>query len=156
MAMTTPEQELKSRYEQLSDDALLELWQQNTLTDTAKQILRVELQQRGISVPVNEMVEADKELDAHANARVEFDNNGKWVTVAQFSLGTEAHIFRARLEAENIPAYVADEHQINANWLWSNALGGVKVRVPETCVERAYAVMQALETGEFDIDKAGD
>jgi len=148
--MTTPESELKARYEQLNDESLLDLWRQNTLTETAKAVLQVELEARGVSY--KSAKEISPELSEEPGEWLEFENNGKWVTVAQFSLGTEAHIFRARLEAENIPAYVADEHQITANWLWSNALGGVKVRVPEVYAERAYVILRALESGEYDID----
>tara|TARA_R100001143_G_scaffold755_1_gene2242 strand:- start:4968 stop:5165 length:198 start_codon:yes stop_codon:yes gene_type:complete len=46
-------------------------------------------------------------------------------TVATFSFPHEAHIARAKLESEGIPALVADEHTINMQWLYSNALGGV-------------------------------
>jgi hypothetical protein len=48
-------------------------------------------------------------------------------TVATFSKPEEAHLFRTRLEAAGIPAYVQDEHLIQMDWLYSNAIGGVRV-----------------------------
>jgi predicted amidophosphoribosyltransferase len=44
------------------------------------------------------------------------------VTVATFNYPLEAHLSRAKLESEGIKAFVADEHMINANWLYSIAV----------------------------------
>lgn len=63
-------------------------------------------------------------------------------TVATFSFPHEAHIVRAMLEAEGIPAIVADEHTINMDWLYSNALGGVKVQVPEAMLADAAEILK--------------
>ncbi|MGJ3255801.1 MAG: DUF2007 domain-containing protein [Alcanivorax sp.] len=46
------------------------------------------------------------------------------ITVARFSMPDEAHIAKSRLESEGIPAFVADEHTVGMNWLYSNAMGG--------------------------------
>ena len=64
------------------------------------------------------------------------------VTVASFSFPHEAHIARASLEAAGIPAVVADEHTISMQWLYSNALGGVKVQVPERVAVQARDALQ--------------
>ena len=52
-------------------------------------------------------------------------------TIATFSKPEEAHLFRTRLEAAGIPAYVQDEHLIQMDWLYSNAIGGVRVQVAD-------------------------
>ncbi len=62
-------------------------------------------------------------------------------TVASFSFPHEAHIARAKLESESIPATLADEHTIAMQWLYSNALGGVKVQVPTPFAERAIEIL---------------
>lgn len=54
----------------------------------------------------------------------------RWVTVASFSLSTEAHLARLKLEHENIDCVIVDEHMISTNWLLSPALGGIKLQVP--------------------------
>lgn len=64
-----------------------------------------------------------------------------WVTVASFSLPYEAHLARARLEAEGLTVWVADEHTISMQWLYSNALGGVKVNVREGQELRALDIL---------------
>ena len=50
--------------------------------------------------------------------------------IASYSFPYEAQIAKASLRAANIPAFITDEHTINMNWLYSNALGGVRVFVP--------------------------
>lgn len=52
-----------------------------------------------------------------------------WVTIARYDLPYEAQIARARLQAEGIDTFIADEHTINMQWLYANALGGVKLQV---------------------------
>lgn len=63
------------------------------------------------------------------------------VTISRYSFPYEAHIARARLETEGIPAFVADEHTINMQWLYSDALGGVRLQVPEPYAQAAQAIL---------------
>jgi len=64
-----------------------------------------------------------------------------WVTIAAYSLPYEAHLAKARLEAEGLEVMVADEHTISMQWLYSNALGGVKVNVREGYELRALDIL---------------
>jgi hypothetical protein len=76
------------------------------------------------------------------------------VTISRYSMPYEAHIARARLDSEGIPAFVADEHTINMQWMYSNALGGVRLQVPESYAEAAIEVL--AEDREQDlIDQEG-
>src|SRR4051794_11293868 len=52
-------------------------------------------------------------------------------TLATFSKPEEAHLFRMRLEAAGIQAFVQDEHIVQMDWLYSNAIGGVRVQVAD-------------------------
>ena len=72
------------------------------------------------------------------------------ITVARYSLPYEAHLARARLEAEDIPAFVMEEHTINMQWLYSNALGGVRLQVPQGFEADAAAVL--AENREPDLE----
>ena len=63
------------------------------------------------------------------------------ITVARYSLAIEAHVARAKLESEGIPAFVADEHMITADWLYSNAMGGVRLQVPNSCADAAREIL---------------
>ena len=45
------------------------------------------------------------------------------------------------LEAEGIPARIADEHTVGAFWLYSEAVGGVKLMVAPEDLERAARLL---------------
>lgn len=62
-------------------------------------------------------------------------------TIATFSYPTQAHILRTRLEAEGIETFIADELTITGNWLYSNAVGGVKLQVRESDMARAREIL---------------
>jgi len=62
-------------------------------------------------------------------------------TIATFSFPYEAHIAKSHLESENIPAFVADEHTINMQWLYSNAMGGVRLQVPTIRADKAIEII---------------
>jgi Putative prokaryotic signal transducing protein len=62
-------------------------------------------------------------------------------TVATYSFPYEAQIARAKLDSEGIPAFVADEQTINMQWLYSNALGGVRLQVPKQFAQQASEIL---------------
>ncbi len=64
------------------------------------------------------------------------------VKLAAYTTAPEAHIVRGRLESEGIAAVVADEHMVGANWFYSQAIGGVRVLVPESELKRAKEILQ--------------
>jgi Putative prokaryotic signal transducing protein len=70
-------------------------------------------------------------------------------TIATFSFPYEAQIARARLDSEGIPAFIADEHTINANWLYSNAFGGVRLQVPRELAGEAYEILREDHSEEL-------
>jgi len=69
------------------------------------------------------------------------------VTVAAFRDPHTAHIARSLLETEGIPAFVDYEHHVGMNWMYSRALGGVRLRVPEADAERAKELLGAADAG---------
>ncbi len=82
------------------------------------------------------------------------------VTVGRYSFPYEAHLHKGLLEAAYIPAFIADEHTINMDWLYSNALGGVRLQVPAGYAEQARAVLAEVaeqnRTGEVSAAVAED
>ena len=76
--------------------------------------------------------------------------------VSVHTIAMDAHIIKGRLEAEGIPAYLTDDQYITMDWMFSQALGGVKVRVPYVYRERAIAVLNNNQSGDFDLSKATD
>lgn len=63
------------------------------------------------------------------------------VTIASFSFPHEAHLAKAQLDAAGIPGFIADEHTINMQWLYSDAMGGVRLQVPAEFAEEAKALL---------------
>jgi len=68
-------------------------------------------------------------------------NDSRFTTIASFSFPHEAQIAKTSLDAAGIPAFIADEHTINMQWLYSNALGGVKLQVPLQFAEKAKELL---------------
>lgn len=64
------------------------------------------------------------------------------VTVASFSTALEAHLAKGKLESSGIWATVFDEQVVNTNWMYSNAIGGVKVKVHERDIADARAILR--------------
>lgn len=62
--------------------------------------------------------------------------------IAAYSFPHEAQLARSKLEAFDIPAFVLDEHTINMQWLYSDALGGVKLAVPASLEARARLLLE--------------
>ena len=72
------------------------------------------------------------------------DGDGKpvrWVTVATFWTSAETHIARLKLESEGIECMIVDENLVATDWLWANALGGIKLQVPEEDLQRARELL---------------
>ena len=80
------------------------------------------------------------------------DYEGDLVTIARDLTPTDAHMLCACLQAAGLPASLADAHLVQANPLWSVAVGGVKLRVPDVHVREAKQVIAAFERGEFALD----
>lgn len=65
----------------------------------------------------------------------------KLVTVASFTDVIEAKIVQSMLEAEGINCYVQDENIIGMNWMYSAAVGGVKLKVKESDKDEALVLL---------------
>jgi hypothetical protein len=48
---------------------------------------------------------------------------------------------KSQLESAGVPVFIADESTIGMNWLYSNALGGVKLQVPESLALEAQELL---------------
>ena len=63
------------------------------------------------------------------------------VVIASFGRPWEAHLAKARLEAEGIRAFLLDEQAISVNPFYSPALGGVKLTVAAHDATRARELL---------------
>mgnify|MGYP006281632873 CR=1 FL=1 len=63
------------------------------------------------------------------------------VTIDTYDNLADAHIAKGRLEAEGIPAELADAHLVQTDWLYSAAVGGIKLQVAEEDAGRARGIL---------------
>jgi Putative prokaryotic signal transducing protein len=63
------------------------------------------------------------------------------VASGSFTFPDEAKLARALLQSANIPNYLENEHTLAANWMWTNALGGLRLLVPARFLEDAREVL---------------
>ena len=64
------------------------------------------------------------------------------IPIATFSRHIEAELARSKLEAEGLPAFVADSNIVRLNWFLSGAVGGAKVLVRAQDESRALEILQ--------------
>jgi predicted RNA-binding Zn-ribbon protein involved in translation (DUF1610 family) len=65
------------------------------------------------------------------------------ITIARFRDLAEAELARGKLEAEGIPAFLADQCLVGLDWNYSNAVGGVRLQVPKEYAEEARDILKA-------------
>lgn len=71
--------------------------------------------------------------------------NNKWVLLRAFSNNLEANVVCSFLNSQGIETQSKDEHIVNINWLYSNAVGGVKVMVHEGDFKKAVELLENQE-----------
>ena len=79
--------------------------------------------------------------------------DGDLIMVARLFDPTEAEMLRGRLEAEGVPAIVADAHTARVISALQVAIGGVRILVPEAYLEKAREVLRADARGDYAIDE---
>ena len=62
-------------------------------------------------------------------------------TIATLDNLTQAFLLRSMLEANDIPAFIPDENTIQTDWTLINAIGGIRVQVPDDFQEDAKLVL---------------
>ncbi|WOO42797.1 DUF2007 domain-containing protein [Rubellicoccus peritrichatus] len=70
------------------------------------------------------------------------------VTIASFSTLIEAQLKKTQLESEGISAFIPDENMIQLDWLYTNAIGGVRLQVSPEDVETAMEILNSKPVEE--------
>ncbi|MEK7449779.1 MAG: DUF2007 domain-containing protein [Planctomycetota bacterium] len=68
-------------------------------------------------------------------------NPEKFVTIAVFDNSTAANFYKSRLEAEGIDCFIEDEHIVNMYWFYWNAVGGIKLKVKESDIQKVKEIL---------------
>jgi len=114
-----------------------------SLTELGKAALRLELARRGLEI---ELAESAAENAATSNL----------ITLRQFRDLPEALLAKGALESSGIQCFLADDITIRMDWLWSNALGGIKLCVKSEDVDAAAQLLdQGIPEG-FDVKGVGE
>lgn len=67
------------------------------------------------------------------------------ITFKTFDNAIDAHILRLKLESEGISCFIFDEHVVSVNPLYSNLVGGVKIKINEEDLIHAKNVVYEIE-----------
>ena len=140
-------------YAALTDGELQQLAREGTsLTEEARATLAAEIARRGMAVETAEIGTSetgalDPAMSAEDSAaprrRAEMRD---LLTIRQFRDLPEALLAKSALESAGIECFLGDDNLIRMDWLWSNLLGGIKLRVRQ---EDAIVASRLLE-GEGD------
>lgn len=65
------------------------------------------------------------------------------ITLKTFDNSIDAHLLRIELENEGIEAFIYDEHTVTVFPLYSNAVGGIKVKVLKEDLAHAQSILLA-------------
>ncbi|MDR6966751.1 putative RNA-binding Zn-ribbon protein involved in translation (DUF1610 family) [Flavobacterium arsenatis] len=74
--------------------------------------------------------------------------------IGEYQYSSEAFIYKAKLESEEIEVFVRDNHTIDSDPFLSNAIGGVKLFVREYDYEKAMVILS--EISKFSVDDKGE
>ena len=77
------------------------------------------------------------------------------ITLRTFDNYVTAHIVKAKLETEGISCVLIDEHTVTMQWHIANAIGGIKLQVPENELEHAAHILEITEQ-EAEAEKEKD
>lgn len=74
----------------------------------------------------------------------------EFVLIGRFQYSAEAQIIKGKLEFEGISVYVRDNNTIDANPLYSNAIGGVKLYVNKDDEVRTQSILSKISQYSLD------
>ena len=84
------------------------------------------------------------------------DTAVNWKSVATFGNSVEAGIAAGALQDHGFDVHVANAELSDMAWYLTNAMGGVKVMVPDHQVQEASAVIEQLRIETSDSDEEGN
>lgn len=141
-----PERERKrlaEHYAGMSDGEIEELARDaRLLTDVAKAALRFEIARRELGIPLDDSA-VGQEIPAGP------------VVLRRFFWLHESMVARSVLDSAGIECYLPDENTLWMDWLWTVALGYLRVWVRPEDAEDAAKLLDQDWTEEFIVDGIG-
>lgn len=74
----------------------------------------------------------------------------KLVTIATYDRSSLANLAKSTLESEGIQCCLQDDNIVAMNWLWSNAVGGIKLQVNARDEVVARRLLETVEPPRLD------
>ena len=121
-----------------------------SLTEVARRALQSELRRRGFPVDFEQPAVAAVATAAKP------ERSRKLATLCRFRDVPEALLAKSVLESAGIECLLADANIIRTDWLWSNLVGGVKLRVLEEDLEEAASLLNQSAPELFAMQDPGD
>jgi hypothetical protein len=137
---------LAQLYAALSDGELLQLASETeSLTDEARAALALEMSRRNI--PAETAGEAE---DSPPGGRAKLRD---LLTIRQFRDLPEALLAKSVLDSAGIECFLGDDNLIRMDWLWSNLLGGIKLRVRQEDALEASRLLEGVNPASENSEK---
>lgn len=120
----------------------------DSLTEVARAALRDEMLRRGMEAPpaarpTAESSEAERQRP-------------KPVIVGRYRDLSTASVAKSVLDSAGIESFLTDDSVIRMDWLYSNALGGIKLLVRDQDAEAARELLEARIPEKFDVEGVGE
>jgi hypothetical protein len=148
MAKINPEKDrerLGAVYAAMSDLELQKVGgDPSALTDWAFEALREELSKRGLDWAGKDMPIPSKMV--HVETEVDLGN--KPVILRKYRDMPAAFVEKSVLEEAGIECFLQDDNVVRMDWLWSNAMGGIKLIVREKDAEDAEKILSQGSVSE--------
>lgn len=139
------QQRLATLYASMSDAELGELTQdQKNLTEDALRVLEAEFLRRGL------------QFESQNLAPIADEEDVKLVALRRFRDLPGALVAKGLLDSAGIKCFLSDENTVRMDWMWSNALGGVRLWVREDDLPESAALLGHDFSNESEITDSGD
>lgn len=146
--MTAPEQDrerIARVYSRLNDEELAGIAGQGfDLSELAQQILRAEIERRGLAIAIA------------SPPGVDVYELNESVTIRKYRDLPEALLAKGSLESAGIESYLADDNIIRLDWFYSNLIGGIKLKVRPEDVEAANEILNQPIPENLGVEGVGN
>lgn len=76
----------------------------------------------------------------------------KLITAKIFDNPIDAHLLKTKLESEGVSCFLFDEHTVSIDPLYSNAIGGIKLKISAADIEKTREILNEIEKTPYTND----
>ena len=152
----SPEEERSRLRDLYSSMHFAELWkialEPESLTELAREVMRAELARRGIGLPKS-WEELHNPRPPEPDTRA---GEPPPIVLRRFRDLPEAMMAQGKLDSAGIECHLADDNTVRMDWMWSNAIGGVKLLVREEDAPEAAHLLDQPIPERLDVPEVGE